>query len=150
MEKSVKQRIREFFIDEKKISERAFSEVLGIGQKTFNKQMKEETSMPLSTILLILSNEPTISAEWLLRGVGDMYLPNNSVENSNNNAEENYLKETIELLKSNIEDLKETIAAQRETIAAQRNENALLKKETDYIQENHIVCAAHSAKPHIV
>lgn len=74
METNVKQRIRQVFADEKKISERAFSELLGIGQKTFNKQMKEDTSMPMSTILLILGAIPNLSAEWLLRGVGEMYL----------------------------------------------------------------------------
>lgn len=149
MENTIIQRLCRL-LEDNNLSVSAFAKSIDMNQVTANDYFLGKRKIAFALIETTLSHYPNLSAEWLLRGVGDMYLPNDTVENSNNNAEENYLKETIELLKSNIEDLKETIVAQRETIIAQRNENALLKKETDYIQENHIVCAAHSAKPHIV
>lgn len=43
-------------------------------QKTLNNQIKGDTALSASTISLILEWFPDISAEWLLRGTGEMLL----------------------------------------------------------------------------
>ena len=52
----------------------SLSRKCGTNQKTLNNQINGETSVSLSTILLILEALPDVSAEWLLRGSGDMLL----------------------------------------------------------------------------
>ena len=45
-----------------------------VNQKTLHNQINGSGTMAVSTILLILQQIPTLSAEWLLRGTGDMYM----------------------------------------------------------------------------
>lgn len=72
MENSVKQRIKEI-ASLKDISITALSKIIQVPQPTLNRQINTEAPMTLSNILLILNHFPDISAEWLLRGVGNMY-----------------------------------------------------------------------------
>lgn len=72
MENSVKQRIKEI-TSLKDISITALSKIIQVPQPTLNRQINTEAPMTLSNILLILNHFPDISAEWLLRGVGNMY-----------------------------------------------------------------------------
>ncbi|MBR3626777.1 MAG: hypothetical protein IKN48_10675 [Bacteroidaceae bacterium] len=71
MESPVLQRIKKV-IEEYSLTETAFSKAINVNQKTFNQQMKEERKLSLSTIMNILLAFKEISAEWLLRGEGDM------------------------------------------------------------------------------
>lgn len=139
METLVKQRVRQLFSEEKKLSERAFSEILGIGQKTFNKQMKADTSMPLSTILLILEHNPNISTEWLLRGTGSMYLNKNE---STLLVEKGRDEQDYELFKIALAAKDETIASKNETIVALQNEILNLKKILSSATTDDIVLTA--------
>lgn len=54
-----------------------FAELIGSNKKTVSQQLKGERSISLDTILNILSAFPSISSEWLLRGVGNMDLSDN-------------------------------------------------------------------------
>lgn len=72
MENAVKQRIKEI-TSLKDISITALSKIIQVPQPTLNRQINTEAPMTLSNILLILNHFSDISAEWLLRGVGDMY-----------------------------------------------------------------------------
>lgn len=84
MENSVKQRIKEI-TPLKDISITALSKIIQVPQPTLNRQINTEAPMTLSNILLILNHFPDISAEWLLRGVGNMY---KNVEASTDSEEE--------------------------------------------------------------
>lgn len=42
-------------------------------QKRLNRQLSHDAAITLDTLLRILSNYPDVSADWLLRGSGDMY-----------------------------------------------------------------------------
>lgn len=84
MENSVKQRIKEI-ISLKDISITALSKIIQVPQPTLNRQINTEAPMTLSNILLILNHFPDISAEWLLRGVGNMH---KNVEASTDSEEE--------------------------------------------------------------
>jgi transcriptional regulator with XRE-family HTH domain len=54
------------------LSERAFAESIGVKQNTLNQQLKGERGLSLETITKILITYEIISAEWLLRGEGEM------------------------------------------------------------------------------
>lgn len=71
MKSPVLQRIR--IISEKyNLSITALSKKIGIAQQTLNRQITGENAMSLNTVETILGCFPEISAEWLLRGDGDM------------------------------------------------------------------------------
>lgn len=59
------------------LSERAFAEIIGVKQNTLNQQLKGERGLSLETISKILISYENISAEWLLRGSGEMIKENN-------------------------------------------------------------------------
>ena len=72
MEDIVTQRVNEFR-EKEGLSIRAFALKIGMLQETLNKQLKEDgRGASISTIVLILAAYPDLSAEWLLRGEGDM------------------------------------------------------------------------------
>ena len=71
MEDSVKQRLRGF-LKEQNMSINQISLNANYPQSTLNKQINKETSMSLSTLLVLLDLFSELSAEWLLRGEGRM------------------------------------------------------------------------------
>ena len=71
MEDSVKQRLRGF-LKEQNMSINQISLNANYPQSTLNKQINKETSMSLSTLLVLLDLFSELSAEWLLRGEGSM------------------------------------------------------------------------------
>lgn len=84
-ENAILQRIRELIVV-KNMSENAFAKACGIGQKTLNSAFNRNADVKFSTLYQILSNFPDVSAEWLMRGKGDMFLrenPTNSVNITN-------------------------------------------------------------------
>jgi len=78
MKTEVLQRILEVF-RQSSISETQFAKRIGVNQKTLNQQFKEERSLSLETALSVLRAFEDISAEWLLRGKGNMYNTENSI-----------------------------------------------------------------------
>lgn len=56
----------------KKLSVAAFAREIGMEQVTVNNYMLEKRRLSLDFITNILSAYPDISAEWLMRGEGDM------------------------------------------------------------------------------
>ena len=68
---NVNQRIKEV-LQKNDLSITAFSKEVGLPQATVNRQLMEDNKVSLSTIKSFLQRFPRISAEWLLKGVGDM------------------------------------------------------------------------------
>ena len=54
-------------------SVREFADSVGIKQVTLNQQLNGDRKLSLDTVLSILNSFEDISAEWLLRGEGEMY-----------------------------------------------------------------------------
>ena len=54
-----------------------FSKKIGIAPTTLNNQLKSPRGISVDVILLTLDNFPEISAEWLLRGKGEMQISEN-------------------------------------------------------------------------
>lgn len=64
----------EMILRDKRLSETAFAKNIGMSQRTINNYIKGINRPTLSFAEKILNAYPDISAEWLIRGSGDMYL----------------------------------------------------------------------------
>lgn len=73
MESIVAQRIRSI-LEQKQISIAAFAKRIGMQQVTCNRQIRGDQAVSLGLIEGFLREFKEISAEWLLRGTGNMYL----------------------------------------------------------------------------
>ena len=59
-------------IEAKSKSVREFSSMIGVKQVTLNQQISGSRSLSLDVVIAILNSFEDISAEWLLRGSGEM------------------------------------------------------------------------------
>ena len=71
MEEAIRKRIN-LVIDESKMSQTAFADAINVVQVTLNRQLKGQRGVSLDTISSILQYQTDLSAEWLLRGEGEM------------------------------------------------------------------------------
>lgn len=86
MEKAdtVRQRINTV-LKEKKITENSVASGDSAVQSRLNSQLSHGKRITLDTVLRVLDACPDISADWLLRGSGDMYITaNKNVTGANN------------------------------------------------------------------
>lgn len=74
MESRINQRIK-LFLDGKQISLNALAKKLNMNQSTILRQVKGEQTLAAGVVEKFLLSFPEVSAEWLLRGEGDMYKP---------------------------------------------------------------------------
>lgn len=75
MDSTVAQRIKSI-LNDKQISIAAFAKMIGMLQVTCNRQIRGDQAVSLALIEGFLHVFPDISAEWLLRGEGEMYKSN--------------------------------------------------------------------------
>ena len=75
-----------------------------LNQSTLNNQINASAAITVSTILLLLNDNPDLSAEWLLRGTGSMLLSELTTKN-----EEAELRDTIRRQQREIDGLYERI-----------------------------------------
>lgn len=73
MESIVAQRIKSV-LDDKQISIAAFAKRIGMQQVTCNRQLRGDQAVSLVLLDAFLQEFSNISAEWLLRGRGEMLL----------------------------------------------------------------------------
>lgn len=79
MELPINQRIMEF-LDAKHISVNAISKEICVAQSTLNTQLKGQAALSTRIVGKILSCYPDLSAEWLMRGKGDMFAQESKTE----------------------------------------------------------------------
>lgn len=103
------------------LSDRAFALRCGITQNTLSRQLLGQRELSIATVNSILNSLPDISAEWLLRGEGDMFKSQNSLLEVNSNR--------MERLIDTITTLQETINEKSKTIQLLEEENRKLKTE---------------------
>lgn len=77
------QRIKKLVEAKTNGNKKEFAAIIGIVQVTFNRYVNEERGMSYEVIDAILSAFPEVSAEWLLRGEGNMLKSNNNLIGSN-------------------------------------------------------------------
>ena len=153
-EKSLKQRIIDLLLSQN-VSVNLFAKSSGLKQTTLNDQINADVRVGFQTIELLLEYFPNLSAEWLLRGEGDMLkadttpLPLAEVtqELSSNNEEElaklreqlDQQKEFNALQKEYVTDLKERIKEYQDRVTELKEHIYELKKE-------HHSASVHHAK----
>ena len=143
----INQRIKEV-LQKNDLSVTAFSKEVGLPQATVNRQLMEDNKVSLSTIKSFLKRFPKVSAEWLLRGVGDMCcgVPDEQLEreiaeetgrvqgigdNSNHNTQtmtDSALTKENELLKERIQEKDKALEEKNEEIKFLRS---LIQRNTD-------------------
>ena len=72
----------------------ALSNKIGVPQSTLSNQLSGNSSVGISVLYRILDAFPSISAEWLMRGEGDMYITN-IAKSTNSNDEPVPSKEVL-------------------------------------------------------
>ena len=103
------------------LSNRAFSIKCGIAQKTLDNQLKGLRSLSLDTTVSVLNAFPDVSAEWLLRGTGQILL---STTLNSENDRMNKLVDTIATLQEAINAKSETISLLKDRIKELENQLA--------------------------
>lgn len=101
------------------LSVRAFAIKCGITQKTLDNQIKGLRGISVETIMSVLTTFPEISAEWLMRGAGEMF----KSETADPNADR------VLKLADAIATLQDALTAQKETIAALTERNKQLENQ---------------------
>lgn len=110
------------FKDSSGMTLNAFSARIGMDQSTLHYQFHGKRALSLDTILNTISAYKELSAEWLLRGRGEMVVTNEKIQN------ETKTDERIEGLLETIQILSDTIRAKSRTIDALNEEISQLKK----------------------
>ncbi len=101
------------------LSDRAFAIKCGIKQPTLDKQLKGLRAVSMETIIAVLNTFGDISAEWLMRGVGEMMIKPNAPTDL----------DRITTLVDTIATLQETINEKNKTIASLSEQNQHLKNQ---------------------
>ena len=130
METDVRQRMQ-LALREKQATINSFAVKHEQNQSKMNKQINGDTTISVNTILLLLDDYPDISAEWLLRGVGEMLIMDAEKHVNDTPTTRKRHDNEPERLPDNsgeIDALRETIATQRITIQSLLEQIDLLKK----------------------
>ncbi len=102
------------------LSTRAFAIKCGLRQNTLSNQLNGMRELSLSTVAAILDAYPEVSAEWLMRGDGQMLIqPNDS---SVEVIRINKLVDTITTLQDTINSRNDTIASMGNRIIQLENQ----------------------------
>jgi transcriptional regulator with XRE-family HTH domain len=102
-------RIRDL-ISQLEISDTAFAKKCGVKQNTFSNQLSKLREVSLTTIIGILNAYPDVSAEWLLRGKGEMFLTD-SKDINQESSKLMKLVDTISILQEVINNKTDMIAS---------------------------------------
>lgn len=90
METTINQRIKSIFLQSGERSIRSYALSIGVAPTTLNECIKGSEPR-FSLIKSILDGNPSISAEWLLRGTGDMELSSTAEKLEDEALSDNYI-----------------------------------------------------------
>lgn len=84
------------------LSTRAFAINCGLRQNTLSNQLNGMRDLSLQTVSAILESYPQISADWLMRGKGQMFIQNvdNTFENEKVNKQDDLITILMDTIKS--------------------------------------------------
>lgn len=114
MDNCIYERIRTL-IDYLKISDRQFAIKIGVNQSVIGSMFQKQTEPSAKVLKLILATYNDISAEWLMRGTGNMLISQNN-DNDANIDRINKLVDTITTLQDAINEKTKTIKLLEEEI----------------------------------
>lgn len=127
MESTINGRIREF-INYLDITDSAFAKKIGVTQSVIASMFLRGTEPSAKVISSILAVFDDISAEWLLRGKGEMLISANQSKDENTERISR-LVDTIATLQGTINEQSKTIQALQEKERRLNGELAMLKNE---------------------
>lgn len=107
------------------LSDRGFAIKCGIKQNTFSNQINGVREISLQTINSILITFENISAEWLLRGNGEMLLTSEQPTASNENDRLSKLIDTIAFQQDTINNLQRRIKELEAELIIANNERKI-------------------------
>ena len=81
MEVTIYQRVK-LVLEDKSISVNALSKQINVAQATLNPQLRGDRTLAANIVQKILTAFPDVSAEWLMRGEGTMYINQDSDDSS--------------------------------------------------------------------
>ena len=111
-----------------KLTDRAFAIKCGIKQNTLSRQLNGVSEISVPTINAILDNYDDISAEWLLRGKGEMLISANQSKDENKERISR-LVDTIATLQGTINEQLKTIQVYEDKVRKLNGELAMMKNE---------------------
>lgn len=129
MEESICSRIREL-ISYYNISDRQFAIKIGVTQSVIGSMFQKQTEPSAKILKLILSSDERISAEWLLRGKGEMLLTSEQPTTAEDRL--NKLIDTITFQQ-------DTIKNYKNLITDLKNKNKLLEAELTIFKNNKLI-----------
>lgn len=134
MENSIIQRITDI-ITSKGFSENSFAKQIGSNQRTINQQLRGDRRLSLDTVCNVISSFEDISAEWLLRGEGEMLKKKTDQEASGNTleAEKSFLEKEFFYLKA-IRDKNADLIKAMDKIEEKEKEILRLKAEIESLK----------------
>lgn len=115
MESGVYQRVKQV-IDTNGISITKLSIELNIPQTTLNRQVSGVSTLSSAVVESILAYFPNLSAEWLLRGKGEMYLQTPDSKEAEPADEVEILKDEILRLQGEIRALERLIQGEKKAL----------------------------------
>lgn len=132
MEEEIVLRIKQLMLYKGFKSETKFANKIGIGQVTINTQLNSKRRLGLDVVSAILNTFSDISAEWLMRGKGEMLNGNNAINISNNigvtqvgNNNNNFRRDDT------LEVLNEQIAQMRKELEDVRGDKEKIEKDLE-------------------
>ena len=134
MQNAVLQRIIDFS-ESKFLSKKKFAEAIGMEQTTVNNQLIGKRGLSIDLVLSVLDTFKDISAEWLLRGKGEMTKqPADQEAPVSTNLESAFLDKEIFYLKEINRGMDDLIKA-NETIRDLKKEVESLKKRLELAEQ---------------
>ena len=107
------------------ISDTQFALSCGIAQNTLSRQLNGARELSLTTVYTVLSCYPEISAEWLLRGKGEMLLTSEQPTASNESDRLIKLIDTIAFQQDTINNLQRKIKELEAELIIANNERKI-------------------------
>ena len=92
METTIYQRVK-LVLEDKSISVNSLYKQINVAQATINPQLRGDRTLAANIVAKILTAFPDVSAEWLMRGVGTMYINHDADDSSYMVAETPHRKE---------------------------------------------------------
>lgn len=147
MEKRIKERAKQA-LKELEISVASVAKFRGLSDRTLLDQINGSSKIGAATLEALLAYRPDLSAEWLLRGEGEMLIssvvptegqPREHRENTDTSPSscnhENGINQIVDANKKVLEQIQELAAAQKEAYAAAINEKDDKIQELKYYVE---------------
>ena len=128
MEKRIKERAKQA-LKELEISVTAVAKFRGLSDRTLLDQINGASKIGTATLEALLAYRPDLSAEWLLRGTGEMLISSVVPTEGQPREHRENTDQIVDANKKVLEQIQELAAAQKEAYAA------ALQEKDDKIQE---------------